>query len=134
MGLDLKANIYPVTRKWQSTPVLLPGKSHGQRSLIGYSPCGRKESNMTERLHFTHSLKTRWGQVMRKHSKKGYQVVQKGGGGSSRISRHLQGPGLWESNQSWSLTGNTRRPGVSQAKLCKTRNQTGPGVLELICF
>ena len=34
---------------WQSTPVLLPGKSHGQRSLVGYSPWGRKES---ERLHF----------------------------------------------------------------------------------
>ena len=34
------------------TPVLLPGKSHGQRSLIGCSPWGRKESDMTERLHF----------------------------------------------------------------------------------
>ena len=39
-------------RKWQSTPVLLPGKSHGQRSLVGYSPWGRKESDTTERLHF----------------------------------------------------------------------------------
>ena len=39
-------------RKWQSTPALLPGKSHGQRSLIGYSPWGRKESDTTERLHF----------------------------------------------------------------------------------
>ena len=39
-------------RKWQSTPVLLPGKSHGQRSLVGYSPWGRKESNTTEWLHF----------------------------------------------------------------------------------
>ena len=37
-------------RKWQSTPALLPGKSHGQRSLIGYSPWGRKESDMTELL------------------------------------------------------------------------------------
>ena len=36
----------------ESTPVLLPGKSHGQRSLIGYSPWGRKESDSTERLHF----------------------------------------------------------------------------------
>ena len=35
----------------QSTPVLLPGKSHGQRSLVGYSPWGRKESDTTERLH-----------------------------------------------------------------------------------
>ena len=38
-------------RKWQSTPVLLPGKSHGQRSLVGYSPWGREESDTTDRLH-----------------------------------------------------------------------------------
>ena len=38
--------------KWQSIPALLPGKSYGQRSLIGYSAWGRKESDMTERLHF----------------------------------------------------------------------------------
>ena len=43
---------FPWRRKWQSTPVILPGKSHGQRSLVGYSPWGRKESDMTERLHF----------------------------------------------------------------------------------
>ena len=34
-----------------STPVLLPGKSHGQRALIGHSPWGRKESDTTERLY-----------------------------------------------------------------------------------
>ena len=34
------------------TPVLLPGKSHGRRSLVGYRPGGREESDMTERLHF----------------------------------------------------------------------------------
>ena len=39
--------------KWQPTPVLLPRKSHGQRSLAGYSPWGRKESDMTERLHLS---------------------------------------------------------------------------------
>ena len=39
-------------RKWQPTPVLLPGKSHGRRSLVGYSPWGRKESDTTEWLHF----------------------------------------------------------------------------------
>ena len=38
----------PWRRKWQSTPVLLPGKPHGQRSLVGYSPWGRKESDTTE--------------------------------------------------------------------------------------
>ena len=46
-------------RKWQPTPVLLPGKSHGQRSLIGYSPWGHKESDMTERLYF-HFHGVRW--------------------------------------------------------------------------
>ena len=40
-------------RKWKPTPVLLPGKSHGQRSVVGYSPWGRKESDMTERFLFT---------------------------------------------------------------------------------
>ena len=37
----------PWSRKWQPTPVLLPGKFHGQRSLEGYSPWGRKGSNVT---------------------------------------------------------------------------------------
>ena len=37
-------------------PVLLPGKSHGQRSLVGYSPWGHEASDMTERLHFHFSL------------------------------------------------------------------------------
>ena len=41
-------------RKWQPTPVLLPGKSHGQRSLVDYSPYDRKESDTTERLHSFH--------------------------------------------------------------------------------
>ena len=43
-------------RQWQPTPVLLPGKSHGQRSLVGYSPWGRQESDTTEWLHFDFSL------------------------------------------------------------------------------
>ena len=38
----------PWRRKWQLTPVILPGKSHGQRSLVGYGPWGGKESDMTE--------------------------------------------------------------------------------------
>ena len=39
-------------RKWQPTPVFLPGKSHGWRSLVGYSPWDLKESDTTGRLHF----------------------------------------------------------------------------------
>ena len=35
-------------RKWQLTQIFLPGKAHGQRSLVGYSPWGRKESETTE--------------------------------------------------------------------------------------
>ena len=40
----------PWRRKWQPTPAFLPGKSHGQRSLVGYSPWSHKESDMTEQL------------------------------------------------------------------------------------
>ena len=47
---DMQMMIPPLCwrRKWQSTPVLLPGKSHGQRGLVGYSPWDRKESDMTK--------------------------------------------------------------------------------------
>ena len=38
-------------RKWQPTPVFFPGESHGWKSLVGYSPRGRKESDTTECLH-----------------------------------------------------------------------------------
>ena len=39
-------------RQWHPTPVVLPGKSHEWRSLVGCSPWGREESDTTERLHF----------------------------------------------------------------------------------
>ena len=39
-------------RRWHPTPVLLPGKCHGHRSLVGCSPWGREKSDTTERLHF----------------------------------------------------------------------------------
>ena len=51
-GFDLWVRKIPWRRKWQPTPVFLPGESHGWRSLVGYSPRGRKESDTTERLHF----------------------------------------------------------------------------------
>ena len=41
----------PWRRKWQPTPVFLPGESHGRRSLVGYRPLGHKESDTTEWLH-----------------------------------------------------------------------------------
>ena len=43
-------------RQWHPTPVLLPVKSHGWRSLVGCSPWGQEESDTTERLHFHFSL------------------------------------------------------------------------------
>ena len=43
-------------RQWHPTPVLLPGKSQGWRSLVGCSPWGREQSDTTERLHFDFSL------------------------------------------------------------------------------
>ena len=65
-GLEVKASAWnvgdlgsipalgrsPGEGKWQPTPVLLPGESHGGRSLVRYSPWGHKESDMTEQLHF----------------------------------------------------------------------------------
>ena len=45
----------PWKKAWQPTPVVLPGESHGQRGLVGYSPWGRKESDTTEWLAHTHT-------------------------------------------------------------------------------
>ena len=50
-GLIPRSGRFPWRRKWQPTPVFLPGKSHGQRSQMDYSPWGRKESDMTEHAH-----------------------------------------------------------------------------------
>ena len=47
-GFDLWVGKIPWRRKWQPTPVFLLGESHGQRSLVGYSPWGCKESDMME--------------------------------------------------------------------------------------
>ena len=51
-GFDPWVGKIPWRRKWQSTPGLLPGKSHGQRRLVSYSPWGCRELDTTERLHF----------------------------------------------------------------------------------
>ena len=62
LGLLFASHLHhePWRRTWQPTPVFFPGESHGQRSLAGYSPCGRKGSDTTEWLtlhphHETHS-------------------------------------------------------------------------------
>ena len=54
---------YPWRRAWQVSPVFLPGKSHGQKSLMGYSPVGHKKSDMTEATSQAHPellRKKRW--------------------------------------------------------------------------
>ena len=57
MGLVPGSARSPGVGKWQPTPVFLPGKSHGERSLVGYSPQGCKESETTKHTHtyaYTH--------------------------------------------------------------------------------
>ena len=49
-------------RKWQPTPVFLPGELHGQRNLVGYSPYGHKESDTTEQLTQHNFRKTEYPQ------------------------------------------------------------------------
>ena len=46
----------PLEKAMAPTPVLLPGESHGRRTLVGCSPWGHEESDTTERLHFHFSL------------------------------------------------------------------------------
>ena len=55
MWVDPWVGKIPWRRKWQPTPVSLPGESHGQRSLVGCSPGGHKESDMPEQLNTRHT-------------------------------------------------------------------------------
>ena len=52
----MRRKLFSYTLEWHPTAVLLPGKSHGQRSLVGCNPWGREESDMTEGLPFHFSL------------------------------------------------------------------------------
>ena len=54
-GFDPWVMKIPWRRERLPTPVFLPGEFHGQRRLMGYSPWGRKESDMTEQLTHTHT-------------------------------------------------------------------------------
>ena len=66
--LQLHPTIYKTRRRqWHPTPVLLPGKSHGRRSLVSCSPWGRWGLDTTERLHFHFSL-SRIGEGNGNHS------------------------------------------------------------------
>ena len=56
-GFNPRVGKMPWSRKWQPAPVFLPGKSHGQRSLAGYSPWGQKELDVTEHTHILLAVK-----------------------------------------------------------------------------
>ena len=63
LGLILGLRKIPCRRAWQSTPIFLPGGSHGQRSLVGYSPWGHKVSDTTEWLKCCYNTAT-WAIVL----------------------------------------------------------------------
>ena len=86
-------------REWQPTSVLLPGKSHGWRSLVGYSPQGCKELDTTERLHFLFFYSSFW--------RRRWQPTPVFLPGESHGQRGLVGYSLWgckESNTTKQLT------------------------------
>ena len=56
-GFDPWVGMIRWRRKWQPTPVLLPGESHGRRSLVGYSPKSHKESDTLSDCTYTEQLK-----------------------------------------------------------------------------
>ena len=76
-------------RQWHPTPVLLPGESHGRRSLVGCSPWGRYELDTTERLHFHFSLFTFM------HWRRKWQPTPVFLPGESQGQRSLVGCCLW---------------------------------------
>ena len=79
-GFDFWVRKIPWRRKWQSTPVFLPGKFHGKRSLVGYSPWGCKETDMTEHA-CTQMSKVLWKESL--NWDKATKGVAGGGGGES---------------------------------------------------
>ena len=83
-------------RKWQPTPVFLPGKSHGQRSLVGYSPWGCKESEMTEQLSTSHT--TSYGHVGPHTVSKAVQMQTKTAlGDTGQVRLSFTRTGIWPS-------------------------------------
>ena len=68
-GFDPWVGKIPCRRKWHTSPVFLPGKFHGQRSLVGYSPWGHKTSDVTERLHDDNRITKIWVESVKWHDK-----------------------------------------------------------------
>ena len=65
---------FPWSKKWQCTPAFLPGKSHGQRSLAGYSPGGHRESDTTEQLNSNSNKRSQKNKItfIKKNKFKGF--------------------------------------------------------------
>ena len=82
----------PWRRKWQPTPVVLPGKFHGWRNVICYSPWGRKESDTTEGLVYSKRIQFRNSQMeeMCKAKTYGERTRALSRGHSSQISKRSQ--------------------------------------------
>ena len=100
-GFDPWVGKIPWRRKWQPTPVLLPGKFLGRRSLVGYSPWGHRELDTTEQLHFTADKKlglSRWG---------GFGLGWISPGGSSEAHGPLLEVGVW-AEHAWPASGAER--------------------------
>ena len=82
----------PLSRKWQPTPVFLPGKFHGWMSLAGYNPWGRTESDTTERPHFLSFYSSFW--------RRKWQPTPVFLPGESHGQRSLVGYSLWGRKES----------------------------------
>ena len=100
-GFDPWVRKIPCRRKWQPTPVLLPGKYHGQRSLAGYIPWGCAESDTTEHAgtHTTNVYMKRWPWKEQSYSRLGDKFA---------VSEHLL-LWLWESLVVIWITTNYRK-------------------------
>ena len=78
----------PLEKEWQPTPVFMPGKSRGPRSLVGYSPWGCKELDTTERLHFTLLHDAGFEDIRRQPWVQGYRRPVEGGEGKEKKFFH----------------------------------------------
>ena len=101
-------------RQWHHTPVLLPGKSHGRRSLVGCNPWGHKESDMTEWLHFHFSL----------------SCIGEGNGNPLQCSC-LENPR--DGGACWAATYGVAQNQTRLKRLSSSSSSTSPLCLEPIC-
>ena len=92
---DPRVRKIPRKRAWLPSPVFLPGEFHGQRSLVGYSPWRRKESDTTEHLTYTHTGSL--SSIKKERRISGSQNKWNGWNATSTCSHSPQNPYLWMS-------------------------------------